>query len=108
MKNNTLVKYKYKTEPFNHQRDALTHCFDKEFFALFMEMGTGKSKVLIDNIACLYLDNKIKKDALIEKIFFAHKKLAKHQRTWIKKIPNLRAFQSADTAKNEILEYLSY
>ncbi len=56
----------------------------------------------------MYLDNKIKKDALIEKIFFAHKKLAKHQRTWIKKIPNLRAFQSADTAKNEILEYLSY
>jgi len=32
----------------------------------------------------------------------------KHQRTWIKKIPNLRAFQSADTAKNEIMEYLSY
>ena len=56
----------------------------------------------------MYLDNKIKKDALIEKIFFAHKKLAKHQRTWIKKIPNLRAFQSADTAKNEIMEYLSY
>ena len=56
----------------------------------------------------MYLDNKIKKDALIEKIFFAHKKLAKHQRTWIKKIPNLKAFQSADTAKNEIMEYLSY
>jgi len=56
----------------------------------------------------MYLDNKIKKDALIEKIFFAHKKLAKHQRTWIKKTPNLRAFQSADTAKNEIMEYLSY
>ena len=59
MKNNTLVKYKYKTEPFNHQRNALSHCFDKEYFALFMEMGTGKSKVLIDNIGCLYLDNKI-------------------------------------------------
>ena len=56
----------------------------------------------------MHLDNKIKKDALIEKIFFAHKKLAKHQRTWIKKIPNLRAFESADTAKNEIMEYLSY
>jgi tRNA dimethylallyltransferase len=56
----------------------------------------------------MYLYNKIKKDALIEKIFFAHKKLVKHQRTWIKKIPNLQAFQSADTAKNEIMEYLSY
>ena len=56
----------------------------------------------------MYLDNKIKKDVLIEKIFFAHKKLAKHQRTWIKKIPNLKAFQSLDTAKEEIIDYLSY
>ena len=56
----------------------------------------------------MYLYNKIKKDALIEKIFFAHKKLLKHQRTWIKKIPNLRGVQSADAAKDEIMEYLSY
>ena len=28
--------------------------WDKEVFAYFMEMGTGKSKVLIDNIAMLY------------------------------------------------------
>ena len=28
--------------------------WDKEVFAYFMEMGTGKSKVLIDNIAILY------------------------------------------------------
>ena len=56
----------------------------------------------------MFLENKIKKDVLIEKIIFAHKKLAKHQRTWIKKIPNLKAFQSADTAKNEIMEFLSY
>ena len=56
----------------------------------------------------MHIDKIIKKDVLIEKIFFAHKKLSKHQRTWIKKIPNLKAFQSADTAKNEILEYLSY
>ena len=47
-------------------------------------------------------------NVLIEKIFFAHKKLAKHQRTWIKKIPNLKAFQTVDTAKNEIMEYLSH
>ena len=56
----------------------------------------------------MFLENKIKKDVLIEKIFFAQKKLAKHQRTWIKKIPNLKAFQTVDTAKNEIMEYLSH
>jgi len=29
-------------------------CWNKEVFAYFMEVGTGKSKVLIDNIAMLY------------------------------------------------------
>jgi SNF2 family DNA or RNA helicase len=33
--------------------------WDKEVFAYFMEMGTGKSKVLIDNIAMLYDKGKI-------------------------------------------------
>ncbi len=33
--------------------------WDKEAFAYFMEMGTGKSKVLIDNIAMLYDAGKI-------------------------------------------------
>jgi SNF2 family DNA or RNA helicase len=34
-------------------------CYNKENFALFMEMGTGKSKVLVDNIAMLYDKGKI-------------------------------------------------
>jgi restriction endonuclease len=33
--------------------------WDKKVFAYFMEMGTGKSKVLIDNIAMLYDKGKI-------------------------------------------------
>ena len=33
--------------------------WDKEVFALFMEMGTGKSKVLIDNVSMLYDKGKI-------------------------------------------------
>jgi SNF2 family DNA or RNA helicase len=33
--------------------------WDKEVFAYFMEMGTGKSKVLIDNIAMLYNNGRI-------------------------------------------------
>ena len=47
-------KYRFKTEPFEHQRAALGASWDKLEFAYFMEMGTGKSKVLIDNIAILY------------------------------------------------------
>ena len=37
-------------------------------FAYFMEMGTGKSKVLIDNIAMLYNAGKIN-GALFLKVF---------------------------------------
>ena len=48
------MQYKYKTKPFEHQKKALEMSWDKEVFAYFMEMGTGKSKVLIDNIAMLY------------------------------------------------------
>ena len=46
--------YKFKTKPYEHQLKALKMSWDKEVFAYFMEMGTGKSKVLIDNAAMLY------------------------------------------------------
>ena len=53
------MHYKYKSKPFAHQDKALKMSWDKEVFAYFMEMGTGKSKVLIDNIAMLYNSGKI-------------------------------------------------
>ena len=50
-----MVKnYRFKTKPYAHQITALEKSWDKEEYAYFMEMGTGKSKVLIDNIAMLY------------------------------------------------------
>jgi len=51
--------YKFKTKPYAHQLKALQMSWDKEVFAYFMEMGTGKSKVLIDNMAMLYDKGKI-------------------------------------------------
>ena len=48
------VNYKYKYKPFDHQTDALDYGWDRTEFGLFMEMGTGKSKVLIDNMGMLY------------------------------------------------------
>jgi len=53
------VKLKYKLKPFDHQIDALEFGWDRPEFGLFMEMGTGKSKVLIDNMGMLYLDGQI-------------------------------------------------
>ena len=51
--------YRFKSKPYEHQLVALEKSWDKEEFAYFMEMGTGKSKVLIDNIAMLYDKGKI-------------------------------------------------
>ena len=53
------MNYKFKTKPFAHQLKALEMSWKKEVFAYFMEMGTGKSKVLLDNISMLYDKGKI-------------------------------------------------
>ena len=58
-KKKIIMNYKFKTKPYAHQIKALELSWEKPYFAYFMEMGTGKSKVLIDNIAMLYDKGKI-------------------------------------------------
>ena len=53
------MDYKFKTKPYAHQTTALEKSWNKKVFAYFMEMGTGKTKVAIDNIAMLYDNGKI-------------------------------------------------
>jgi len=53
------MKYKFKTPPYKHQLTALEKSWNRETYAYFMEMGTGKTKVLIDNVAMLYDKGKI-------------------------------------------------
>ena len=53
------MKYKFKTKPYKHQLTALEKSWNRETYAYFMEMGTGKTKVLIDNAAMLYDKGKI-------------------------------------------------
>ena len=53
------MNYKFKTKPYAHQLTALKKSWNKESYAYFMEMGTGKTKVLIDNMAMLYDKGKI-------------------------------------------------
>ena len=59
------MNYRFKTKPYGHQLEALEMSWNKEVFAYFMEMGTGKSKVLLDNIAMLYDKGKINGALLI-------------------------------------------
>ena len=53
------MNYKFKTKPYAHQLTALENSWHKEEYAYFMEMGTGKTKVLIDNVAMLYDKGKV-------------------------------------------------
>jgi SNF2 family DNA or RNA helicase len=53
------MNYKFKTKPYKHQLTALEKSWNKETYAYFMEMGTGKTKVLIDNLAMLYDKGKV-------------------------------------------------
>jgi len=52
--NNFMETNVFKTTPFKHQLKAFELGYNQKVYAYFMEMGTGKSKVLIDNIAMLY------------------------------------------------------
>jgi len=53
------MRYKFKYKPYDHQIEALERSWKKRYYAYFMDMGTGKSKVLIDNIAMLYDNGEI-------------------------------------------------
>ena len=48
------MKYKFKTKPFKHQAEALEKACNERYYAFFMEMGTGKTKVALDNLGMLY------------------------------------------------------
>ncbi len=53
------MRYNFKFVPYEHQLKCLEKSWSKNYFALFMDMGTGKSKVLIDTTAMLYDNGKI-------------------------------------------------
>ena len=60
-----MLDYKYETQPYDHQRTSFEESWAKEYYALLMEMGTGKSKVAIDTMAALYEAGKVKAALII-------------------------------------------
>ena len=46
-----MEEYVFKTDPYDHQREAFAASAGKADFALLMDMGTGKTKVDIDSMA---------------------------------------------------------
>ena len=51
--------YNFKTVPYQHQLTAYDESWKKPAYALFMEMGTGKTKVAIDTMGSLFVEGKI-------------------------------------------------
>lgn len=49
-----LQTYRFKNKPFAHQAAYLQRFWDHQVAALFADMGTGKSFMLINNMAMLY------------------------------------------------------
>ena len=54
-----MIDYLYKTTPFEHQHEVFINSRDREFYALLMEQGTGKSKVIVDTGSYLYANGNI-------------------------------------------------
>lgn len=61
----TVPRFKFKTEPFAHQLNAFNILKDDEFMGLFMDMGTGKTKLAIDIATYKYLKGDITAIAII-------------------------------------------
>ena len=59
MKTMDIETYKFKTEPYEHQMETLARSAHKNLYALFLEMGLGKSKILLDNAGMLFEQGKI-------------------------------------------------
>ena len=54
-----LNLFNFKTQPYEHQKTCLIKAWDKPTYAFFMEMGTGKTKVAVDNIGLLRINKNI-------------------------------------------------
>lgn len=53
------MEFDYHCKPYKHQEVGLELSADKKIFALLMEMGTGKSKIVVDNLTYLVDENKL-------------------------------------------------
>ena len=53
------MQFNFKTQPYDHQREVFDASWDKHAHALFLEMGTGKTKVTIDTMAKLFCEGEI-------------------------------------------------
>lgn len=60
-----MLEYIFKTKPFSHQRRIFAESAELEYFGVFWEQGTGKTKLVLDTVAYNYQQTRV--DALLVK-----------------------------------------
>ena len=53
------VDKRFKTKPFKHQKDCLENFGGREYFALNGEQGTGKTWIILNDVAQLWAEHKL-------------------------------------------------
>lgn len=53
------VWYKPRTEPWSHQTEALNKLYGLKTFALWADMRTGKTKIIIDMMAAYHMEGRV-------------------------------------------------
>lgn len=98
--------HKYKRPPMAHQRKGFLLTRDREFFGLFCEQGTGKTKIIWDTAAYLYARGEISGLAIVAWPNGVH-------RNWIEVempedlpewCPTAAAFYSSNLTKTKVKE----
>lgn len=72
----------FKTAPYKHQKEVFERFKDKEYFAIFADMGTGKTKMAIDIAAYKYETGQINAMLIIAPnhvhVQWVHEEFPKH------------------------------
>lgn len=98
-----LPAFSMKVKPYDHQTKAFEMSKELKRFALYMEQGTGKSKIIIDNVAWLFLQQEI--DGLLittDKSFYLnwyHDEIPTHMPEWM---PYRMHYWNADMSKQDM------
>lgn len=101
-----IVDSKFKTKPYDHQLECLNKFGGRKAYALFAEMGTGKTWIIINDIASLWASGEL--DAVI--VFapngvhsnWTRIELGKHMPDWVRYRSAAWSASPSKTEKKEL------
>lgn len=94
--------YIFNRMPMEHQLRAFNLSKDKEAFGLFMEQGTGKTKVTIDNACYLYEQGKIDMMIVVAWPNGVHRNWVQYELPEDMSVPYMAEYWQANLTKKKI------